>query len=98
VRYLSLRPGYLMPASIARPASNLHTADSLNKPHRYSCLFAYFIEASENPKTLKVPNNSNIRVLVISTEDENQIVAALSFSTVLNGAEPVGAWDASMPG
>jgi alpha-mannosidase len=72
--YTGLRPGYVKPANLAWYASHQHTPDGLNQPYQYSYLFAYALDASGNPKTLKLPNNDKIRILAISTADENPIL------------------------
>jgi alpha-mannosidase len=69
--YIGLQAGYVKPASLAWYASHQHTADGLNQPYQYSYLFAYPIEVSGNPRTLRLPNNEKIRILAISAVDEN---------------------------
>ncbi len=69
--YTGLKAGYIKSASLAWYASHQHTADGLNEPYQYSYLFAYPIEVSGNARTLKLPNNEKIRILAISTADEN---------------------------
>ena len=78
--YAGLRPGYVKPASLAWYASHQHTADGLNQPYQYSYLFAYALNASGNPKTLRLPNNDKIRILAISTADENPMLERYSIS------------------
>jgi alpha-mannosidase len=94
--YIGLRPGYVKPASIAWYASHQHTASGLNQPYRYSYLFAYDLDVPENPKALKIPNNSNIRILAISAVDENPTVAPTqSLYTELHGVETTSVSEAS---
>jgi len=86
--YTGLRPGYVKPANLAWYASHQHTADGLNQPYQYSYLFAYALDASGNPKTLKLPNNDKIRILAISTADENPMLEATqSLYATLYGTE-----------
>jgi alpha-mannosidase len=87
--YVGLRPGYVKPASLAWYASHRHTADGLNQPYRYSYLFAYALDGSGNPKTLRLPNNEKIRILAISVVDENPILKPTqSLYATLNGSDP----------
>jgi alpha-mannosidase len=86
--YVGLRPGYVKPASLAWYASHQHTAGGLNQPYRYSYLFAYALDGSGNPKTLRLPNNEKIRILAISVVDENPILKpAQSLYATLNGSD-----------
>lgn len=95
--YVGLRPGYVKPASLAWYASHQHTADGLNQPYRYSYLFAYALNAPGSAKTLKLPNNDKIRILAISTADENPMLEATqSLYTTLNGLEPPSESEAAM--
>jgi alpha-mannosidase len=90
--YAGLKPGYVKSASLAWYASHQHTAKGLNQPYRYSYLFAYALDAPGNAKTLKLPDNDKIRILAISTVDENPTLEATqSLYTTLNGAEPPSA-------
>lgn len=87
--YAGLRPGYVKPASLAWYASHQHTAEGLNEPYQYSYLFAYALDASANPKTLKLPDNYKIRILAISVADENPMLEATqSLYVTLNGVDP----------
>jgi alpha-mannosidase len=87
--YIGLQPGYVKSADLAWYASHQHTADGLNQPYRYSYLFAYPIEVSGSPKTLKLPNNDKIRILAISTVEGNpELNAAQSLYDTLNGVAP----------
>ena len=88
--YAGLKPGYIKPATLAWYASHQHTADGLNQPYQYSYLFAYPIEASGNARTLKLPNNDKIRILAISTADENpELTPSQPLFDALN-SEPAG--------
>ena len=87
--YIGLQPGYVKPADLAWYASHQHTADGLNQPYRYSYLFAYPIEVSGSPKTLKLPDNDKIRILAISTADGNpELDAAQPLYDTLSGIAP----------
>jgi alpha-mannosidase len=94
--YAGLRPGYVKAASLAWYASHQHTAEGLNQPYQYSYLFAYALNASGNPKTLKLPDNDKIRILAISTADENPMVELTqSLYATLNGLDPQSAPEAA---
>ena len=87
--YVGLQPGYVKPANLAWYASHQHTADGLNQPYRYSYLFAYAVDVSGDPKTLRLPNNDKIRILAISVANENpSLTATQSLYATLNGTEP----------
>ncbi len=87
--YLGITPGYVKPAALAWYVSHLHTPEGLNQPYQYSYLFAYSIPVDAGAKTLKLPNNENIRILAISVASENPKVSTASplFDT-LNRTEP----------
>jgi alpha-mannosidase len=87
--YVGLQAGYVKPADPAWYASHQHTADGLNQPYRYSYLFAYPIEVSGSPKTLRLPNNDKIRILAISAVDGNpKLNSAQPLFDTLSGSEP----------
>ena len=87
--YIGLRPGYVKPASLAWYASHQHTAGGLNQPYRYSYLFVYALDASANPKALRLPNNEKIRILAVSVVDEDPILKPTrSLYATLNGSDP----------
>ena len=69
--YLGLRPGFVKPAGVAWYASHHHTADGLNEPYQYSYLFAYAIDLPAKTRTLRLPDNDQVRVFAISVADEN---------------------------
>jgi alpha-mannosidase len=88
--YTGLRPGYVKPANLAWYASHHHTSDGLNQPYQYSYLFAYVLDASGNPKTLKLPDNDKIRILAISTADEDPMLESTQslYATLYGREEP----------
>ena len=67
VDYVGLQPGYVKTAQLAWYASHQHTPEGLNRPYRYSYLFAYPIAVSSGERTLILPDNDKIRILAIST-------------------------------
>jgi alpha-mannosidase len=87
--YLGLKPGYIKPAALAWYVSHLHTPAGLNEPYQYSYLFAYSIDVDGKARSLKLPDNDKIRILAISTvqEDPELTPAAPLFDT-LNRTEP----------
>jgi len=68
---VGLKPGFIKRADLAWYSSHHHDAEGKNVPYAYSYLFAYAIDMQPGATTLKLPNNSNIRILAISAIDEN---------------------------
>lgn len=69
-RYAGLDPGYTKRAPVAWFCSHRHNSDGENEPYVYSYLYTYSIDAPSGAKTLKLPNNPNIRVLAISVSED----------------------------
>jgi alpha-mannosidase len=90
--YVGLAPGFVKPANLGWYVSHHHTADGLNEPYQYSYLFVYSLELPANTRTLKLPDNDNIRILAVSVAEENPSVrAAAPLSDTLNRTEPAPA-------
>ncbi len=70
MEYAGLAPGYVKTTPVAWFASHHHGVDGSNEPYQYCYLFAYTIETPENPKTLTLPRNENLRVLAITVSEE----------------------------
>lgn len=78
--FLGVEPGYLKPAGLAWFASHQHNKDGLNLPYHYSYLFAHAIEVELGQRTLKLPENPNIRIFAISVSNqESGLVAVTPF-------------------
>jgi len=93
--YVGLQAGYVKPADLAWYASHQHTAEGLNQPYQYSYLFAYPIEVSGSERTLTLPNNDKIRILAISTAEENpELKSAQPLYNTPNHTEPPQALEA----
>jgi alpha-mannosidase len=73
--YVGLKAGYVKTASLAWYASHHHTAAGLNQPYEYSYLFAYPIEVPAGARSITLPSNDKIRILAISTAQENPTLA-----------------------
>jgi alpha-mannosidase len=73
--YVGLKAGYVKTASLAWYASHHHTASGLNQPYEYSYLFAYPVEVAGGAKTITLPSNDKIRILAISTAEQNPSIA-----------------------
>ncbi len=73
--YVGLKAGYVKTAALAWFASHHHTAAGLNEPYEYSYLFAYPIEVTGDAKSITLPSNDKIRILAISTAEENPSIA-----------------------
>ncbi|HEY6373843.1 MAG TPA: glycoside hydrolase family 38 C-terminal domain-containing protein [Candidatus Sulfotelmatobacter sp.] len=68
---IGLKPAYIKRADLAWYCSHHHSAAGENVPYSYSYLFAYALDAPAGAKTIKLPNNNNVRILAISVADEN---------------------------
>jgi len=66
-----LKPGYIKRADLAWYCSHHHNASGQNVAYAYSYLFGYAIDLPPAAKTIRLPNNSRIRILAISLADEN---------------------------
>jgi alpha-mannosidase len=73
--YVGLKAGYVKTASLAWYASHHHTTSGLNQPYEYSYLFAYPIDVTGDAKSITLPSNDKIRILAISTAEENPSIA-----------------------
>lgn len=68
---VGLKPGLIKRADLAWYCSHHHDASGKNVPYAYSYLFGYGIDLPAGTKTLKLPDNSRIRILAISVAEEN---------------------------
>jgi alpha-mannosidase len=68
---IGLKSAYIKRADLAWYCSHHHNAAGGNVSYAYSYLFAYAIDAPAGAKTIKLPNNHDIRILAISVVDEN---------------------------
>jgi alpha-mannosidase len=66
-----LKPGFIKRADLAWYCSHHHDAAGKNVDYAYSYLFGYEIEVPPGAKTIKLPNNENVRILAISLANEN---------------------------
>jgi alpha-mannosidase len=66
-----LKPGFIKRADLAWYCSHHHDAGGKNVDYAYSYLFAYGIDLPSTAKSIKLPNNGDIRILAISLADEN---------------------------
>jgi alpha-mannosidase len=71
-----LSPAYIKRADVAWYCSHHHNAAGENVPYSYSYLFGYGIDIPTGAKSIKLPDNSKVRVLAISVADENPEVRA----------------------
>jgi alpha-mannosidase len=94
--YVGLKAGYVKTASLAWYASHHHTASGLNQPYEYSYLFAYPIEVAGDAKSITLPVNDKIRILAISTADENPLIVPVQpLYDTLGRTEPSQEMEAS---
>ena len=68
---IGIQPGYIKRADLAWYCSHHHNAAGENVPYAYSYLFAYRIDLPAGTKTIRLPNDQNIRVLAISAAHED---------------------------
>jgi alpha-mannosidase len=68
---IGLKPAYIKRADLAWSCSHHHNAAGENVSYSYSYLFGYAIDAPAGAKSIKLPNNNNVRILAISVADGN---------------------------
>ena len=66
-----IKPGFIKRADLAWYASHHHDAAGKNVDYAYSYLFGYAIELPATAKSIKLPDNKDVRILAISVTDEN---------------------------
>jgi alpha-mannosidase len=66
-----LKPGYIKRADLAWYCSHHHNAAGENVAYSYSYLFAYGLDIPPGTKTVKLPDNGNVRILAMSAVEEN---------------------------
>ena len=66
-----LSPAYIKRADVVWYCSHHHNAAGENVPYSYSYLFGYVIDLPAGAKSVKLPDNAQVRVLAISVADEN---------------------------
>lgn len=66
-----VQPGFIKRADLAWYCSHHHNAAGENVPYGYSYLFAYRIDLPEGAKTVRLPNDPNVRVLAVSAAHED---------------------------
>ncbi|HZU24897.1 MAG TPA: glycoside hydrolase family 38 C-terminal domain-containing protein [Bryobacteraceae bacterium] len=68
---VGIRPGYIKRADVAWFSTHHHNAAGANVAYSYSYLFAYPMDLPGGARTLRLPENANIRILAISVAEEN---------------------------
>ncbi len=68
---IGLKPGYIKRADLAWYCSHHHNAAGENVPYSYSYLFGYALDLPSGAKTIRLPDNDKVRILAISTAEEN---------------------------
>ena len=66
-----INPGFIKRADVAWYCTHHHNAAGENVPYRYSYLFAYSLDLTEDAKSVKLPDNDKIRVFAMSVAAEN---------------------------
>ena len=65
-----LKPGFIKRADIAWYSDHYHDAAGKNVPYRYSYIFAYALDMPAGARTLRLPDNPNVRILAVSVADD----------------------------
>jgi len=68
---IGIKPGYIKRADLGWYSDHQHDAEGKNIAYRYSYLFAYGIGLPPGTKTIKLPENHEIRLFAISVAEEN---------------------------
>jgi alpha-mannosidase len=70
-----IKQGFIKRAHLAWYSDHHHDAAGKNVTYSYSYLFGYAIDLPAGAKTLKLPNNTNVRILAISVAQEGPVVS-----------------------
>ncbi|MGH9586125.1 MAG: alpha-mannosidase, partial [Acidobacteriaceae bacterium] len=70
---IGLKPGFIKRADLAWYSDHYHNPSGENVAYAYSYLFGYAMDLPAGAKTLRLPDNPNIRVLAVSVADENPV-------------------------
>jgi alpha-mannosidase len=68
---VGLKPGFIKRADLAWYSTHHHDAAGKNVAYSYSYLFGYGLDLPSGTRTIRLPNNPNIRILAISVATEN---------------------------
>ncbi len=71
---IGLKPGFIKRADLAWFSDHHHDADGKNVTYAYSYLYGYALDLPAGAKSIKLPDNSKIRVLAISVADQSPAV------------------------
>jgi alpha-mannosidase len=66
-----LKPSFIKRADLAWYCSHHHDAAGKNVDYSFSYIFGYEIDVPPGAKTIKLPNNENVRILAISLANGN---------------------------
>ncbi len=69
-----LTPGFIKRADLAWYSDHHHDASGSNVPYSYSYLFGYAIDLPTGTRTLRLPDNGNVRILAVSVAEEGPAV------------------------
>jgi alpha-mannosidase len=73
---VGLKPGFIKRADLAWYSTHHHDAAGKNVAYSYSYLFGYGMDLPAGSRTIKLPNNPNVRILAISVANENPRIRA----------------------
>jgi alpha-mannosidase len=68
---VGLKSGFIKRADLAWYSTHHHDAAGKNVAYSYSYLFGYGIDLPSGSRTIRLPNNPNVRILAISVASEN---------------------------
>jgi alpha-mannosidase len=71
---IGLRRGFIKRSELAWYSNDHRDAEGKNVAYSYSYLFGYPIDLPPGAKTIKLPDNENIRILAISLAQDNPVV------------------------
>jgi len=75
---LGITPGFIKRAPIGWFASHRHTPSGTNEAYAYSYLFVYAFDVPSNVQRLTLPDNDRVRILAITTSNEDSTVKPAS--------------------
>jgi alpha-mannosidase len=76
-RFAGIAPGFVRLDPVAWYSSHRHASDGVNEIYKYCYLFKYRIDLPANAKTLKLPDDSNVKIMA-ATVAVNQNDAILA--------------------
>jgi len=69
-----LTPGFIKPTPVAWCTSHRHDIDGTNEPYAYAYLLAYGVDLPAGARTLTLPYNDRIPILVLTVAEKESTV------------------------